>query len=279
MPDDLGDRLKELEAAEAQRRLMPLLPVIARIDGRCFSNFTQGLDRPYDVRMCQAMVETTKFLVSETNARVGYTQSDELTLVWYEDNYKSQIFFDRRIQKMCSQLAALASVFFYEYVRSNFPPEYAKKLPTFDARIWNVPILEEAANAVLWRSQDALKNSINSATRCYYSAKEMHKKSCKQMQEMLWKKGINWNDYPAFFKRGTYVLRREVKRKFDPILDADLPEKHNARKNPDFEFSRSVIQAVEMPILSTITNRIEVLFFGAEPVIKQRTHDLKGATK
>lgn len=33
MSDDLGDRMKMYEGMEAGRRLMPLLPVLARIDG------------------------------------------------------------------------------------------------------------------------------------------------------------------------------------------------------------------------------------------------------
>ena len=36
MSDDLGDRMKMYEAAESGRRLMPLLPVLARIDGRFY---------------------------------------------------------------------------------------------------------------------------------------------------------------------------------------------------------------------------------------------------
>lgn len=79
MSDDFGDRMKLYEMAEAGRKFMPLLPVIARIDGRSFSKFTKGLERPYDIRLSKLMVATTKFLVQETNANCGYTQSDGAT--------------------------------------------------------------------------------------------------------------------------------------------------------------------------------------------------------
>ena len=41
--DALGDRMKAYEAQEAGRRLIPMLPVLARIDGRCFSKFTKQM--------------------------------------------------------------------------------------------------------------------------------------------------------------------------------------------------------------------------------------------
>ena len=42
MEDALGDRMKIYEMAEAGRRFMPLLPILARIDGRAFSSFTRS---------------------------------------------------------------------------------------------------------------------------------------------------------------------------------------------------------------------------------------------
>ena len=104
--DDFGDRMKLYEGAESSRRLMPLLPIMARLDGRSFHSFCRGLNRPFDERFKSLMVSVTKFLVEETNAVVGYRQSDESSLCWYSDNIKSQVFFDGRIQKMCSILAA-----------------------------------------------------------------------------------------------------------------------------------------------------------------------------
>jgi tRNA(His) guanylyltransferase len=86
--DDLGDRMKDYEMAEAGRRCMPRLPILARIDGRGFSKFTGGLERPYDRRLSDLMVDTVKFLVRETNAVCGYTQSDEISLAWYAAQHR-----------------------------------------------------------------------------------------------------------------------------------------------------------------------------------------------
>lgn len=270
MSDDFGDRMKLYEMAEAGRRFMPMLPIIARIDGRSFSKFTKGLERPYDVRLSDLMLNTTKFLVKETNACCGYTQSDEITLAWYSPEYKSEVFFDGRISKMTSTLAALATVYFNKELY-RLPPTHADKMPTFDCRVWNVPNIIEGANAFLWREQDATKNSISMAARAYFSHFEIMNKNGSEMQEMLFQKGINWNDYPNFFKRGSYLQKRNVVRKFTADEINKLPVKHEARFNCDLEISRTEIKLLEnLPPLGKIINRSEFIFFGAEPQTEQK---------
>lgn len=263
--DSFGDRMKLYEGLEAQRKFMPCLPVVARLDGRGFSRFTKGLDRPYDQRMIDCMVETTKYLVDHTNAVTGYTQSDEITLVWHPDK---DIWFDGRISKLTSQLAAQATVFFYREVIRNLPPEYGDKLPTFDARVWTVPSKQEAVNAVLWREQDATKNSITMAASTVYSHKELLHKNSSDKRQMLLERGINWNDYPSSFKRGVYVQRKEV-RKLTPNEIRNLPPLHHAHSNPNIEVIRSVVDVVEMPPLATVINRVDVIFDQHSPLIQE----------
>src|ERR1700678_949770 len=150
MNDDLGGRMKRYEAAEAGRRLMPLLPALARLDGRAFHSFVRGLARPFDSRLSELMIDTATFLVRETSATVGYTQSDEITLAWVPDALDTQVFFDGRIQKMTSTLAALCAAYFNRRLPAFLPSEFADRMPVFDCRVWNVPTFEEAANTFLW---------------------------------------------------------------------------------------------------------------------------------
>jgi len=273
--DNLGDRMKTYENVEAGRRFLPLLPICARIDGKCFSKFTKGLERPYDKRLTDLMCQTTAYLVEETQANIGYTQSDEISLVWYSHEYKSQIFFDGRIQKMTSVLAAMATAYFNKYL-AQYLPEKAEQLPVFDCRVWQVPTLEEAANSLLWRELDATKNSISLAARHYYAHQELHGKTSDEMQEMLWQKGVNWNEYPAFFKRGTFIQKYTVSRQFTAEEIDKLPEKHEARKNPDLQVERTEIRYVEMPPFSKVANRVDFIFYGAQPVVKQEQDGEQG---
>jgi tRNA(His) guanylyltransferase len=263
--DALGDRMKLYESAEAGRRLMPLLPILARIDGRTFHTFTRGMGRPYDERFSRCMVATTMHLMRETNACMGYTQSDEITLAWHSTDMRSQVWFDGRVSKMVSQLAAHATLAFYRAVLEHLPG-YADRLPTFDARVWNVPNRTEGANVFLWREWDAKKNSISMAAQAHYSHKELHGKNGAQKHDMLHAKGVNWNDFPAFFKRGVYVQRRTVATPFSAEELDRLPPKHAARSNPALIVERAALRELDVPPLGKVTNRPEVIFDGAEPV-------------
>jgi len=265
--DALGDRMKMYETAEAGRKLMPLLPVIARIDGRSFSKFTEGLERPYDQRMSDLMVDTTLYLCRETGACCGYTQSDEITLGWL-----GEMIFKGRIQKLTSVLSSMASAYFNSQVTERLGKEYAAKLPCFDCRVWNVPDVVEGSNTFLWRELDATKNSISMAARHYYRHEQLHNKTGNEMQEMLWQKGINWNDYPAFFKRGTYIQRKPIMRKFTVDEASSLPPKHEYFRNPDLIVARQDFIKLELPPLVKIQNRADVIFFGHDPIMIEDAH-------
>ncbi len=265
---EFGDRMKLYEGIESDRRFMPTLPVCARLDGRSFSKYTKQFERPYDKRMSDLMCQTTEYLVSETKANMGYTQSDEMSLVWYSDDIKSQIFFDGRIQKMVSILASMATAYFNAHVRELLP-EKEGTYAHFDCRVWQVPSLMEATNTFLWREQDASKNSISMAARHYFSHNQLHGKNADEMQELLFQKGVNWNDYPAFFKRGTFIQKRKVERAFTANELEQLPPKHEAHTNPHLVVERTEVRRLDMPRFGSVDNRVLVVFEGADPIEKQ----------
>jgi tRNA(His) guanylyltransferase len=265
--DDLGDRLKSYEAMECGRTFMPLLPVYARLDGRAFSRFTRGMDKPYDIRMSQAMIETTKYLVKETCARIGYTQSDEISLVWQQDDFKSELFFGGKVHKIVSVLASMATVAFnFACAKDNFLHSRAiVMLPEFDCRVFQLPNRTEVANCFLWRERDATRNAILGAAQCVTSHREMQGKDCSELQEMMFQKGFNFNDFPAFFKRGTFV-RRVVEERTLTAEELDkIPERHR----PTGPVPRSKIVEIEMPPFGQVTNREAVIFDGAEPLLEK----------
>lgn len=265
--DAFGDRMKAYEAQEAERRFIPLLPVYARIDGRSFSRFTHGMGRPYDLRLACAMIETTKHLIAETHARIGYTQSDEINLVWLQERYDSEMFFGGKICKMTSILASMASAFFNQRCLRDgeLQGAAAKHVPHFDCRVFQLPNLTEAANVFLWREKDATKNAISMAARSFCSHRALDGKNGAEMQEMIFQKGRNFNDYPAFFKRGTFVRRIVTERQFTDAEYERIPEKH--RPPREQIVTRSAVVELQMPVFTTVTNREAVIFDGAEPVI------------
>lgn len=264
MNDDLGDRMKLYEQMEASRKSMPGLPVMMRLDGKAFHSYTKGLQRPYDENLSKLMVETTRFLVEETHAKIAYTQSDEISLVLYADpsNLRSILPFNGKYQKLVSVLASMATAKFNALV-----PLYLQQkkddLAFFDCRVWQVPSQEEAANCFLWREFDCNKNSISMAAQHYYSHKELHGKHSSEMHQMLFEKGINWNDYPDFFKRGTYLQRKLFEMPLTEVERNAIPEKH--RPASDTKVLRSRVVTLKMPPLSKVVNRTGVIFNGEEP--------------
>ena len=226
--DSLGDRMKGYEYV-TRNYLTRKLPVIIRIDGKAFHSFTRGLKKPFDEIFVKSMQDTMKYLCENVQGCVlGYTQSDEITLVLVDyQNRDASAWFDNNIQKMISVSASMATLAFNnafwdnmaEYLNANqindmnFIEMMYKKLwsAMFDSRVFTLP-KEEVANCLIWRQQDATRNSIQSVGQANFSHKELHGKNCSDIQDMLMlEKCINWNDYPTHLKRGSCCIKRPFK--------------------------------------------------------------------
>ncbi len=235
--DSLGDRMKTYENV-TRTHLTRRTPVIIRIDGKAFHTFTRGFVKPFDDILVETMQDTMKYLCENIEGCVlGYTQSDEITLVLCD--YKkltSQAWFDNNIQKMCSISASMATLEFnrkfcenknrwimdtYDCVHSNegmlgewFKIKIAYDGASFhgalfDSRVFNIP-KEEVNNCLLWRQQDATRNSIQSVAQANFSHKQLQNKNCSELQEMLFQeKGINWNNIPTHLKRGSCCIKEQ----------------------------------------------------------------------
>lgn len=256
--DDIGDRMKAYEATE-DRRFDGSLPIYARIDGRSFSRFTRGMERPFDADMSAAMVETASSLVERSHARIGYTQSDEISLVWRSAGPDSQVFFDGRVQKLCSVLSAMATVLFNRaLLRSERLAPLADRLPHFDCRVVQLPSETEAANMLLWRELDASKNAISMAARARFSAKATHRKTGRQMLAMLAEAGVDFEAYPHAFRHGVFLRRETVQRALTAEEIAGIPEPH--RPAPGMMFDRSHVVPIKMDSFRAQPDREALVF-------------------
>ena len=235
LSNSLAQRMKNNYENVSRIKLMRRCPVIIRLDGCHFRSFTRGFKKPFDSVLIEAMQQTMKYLCENIEGCVlGYTQSDEITLVLCD--YKkltSQAWFDNNIQKICSVSASMATMafnrFFDEITKTyaNSVPYYGTIYPCdeqeriyidnlkksiskgamFDSRVFNIP-KEEVNNCLLWRQQDATRNSIQAVAQANFSHKQLEGKNCNELQEMLWQeKGINWNDYPTHLKRGSCCVK------------------------------------------------------------------------
>ena len=236
--DSLGDRMKENYENRAKMYLVRRMPVIIRLDGKAFHTFTRGLKKPYDEIFHNTMNQTMKYLCENIQGcKIGYTQSDEITLLLTDyDTLTTDAWFDNNVQKICSVSASMATmafndVFSEQYHNKMFEEEdptinpYFDTLFTklnkamFDSRCFNIPE-EEVTNCFIWRQQDATRNAIQMLGQCNFSHKELHGKSCNDIQDMLMtQKSINFNDMPTEFKRGVCC----IKSNNGWVLDKEIP--------------------------------------------------------
>lgn len=252
---DLGKRMKTFYEQIPQAKLMRRVPVAIRIDGKAFHTFTRGFQKPFDEILIKTMQETTKYLCENIQGCVlGYTQSDEITLILIDyQKFTSSAWFDYEVQKLCSISASMATMAFNKFFMSNIDvfrfnsginsyndTEEHKRLKTytkamkagamFDARCFNIP-KEEVANLIYWRQLDASRNSIQMVGQANFSHKELQNKSRNDIQDMLMtQKGINWNDLPAYQKRGSCCVRNKIA--YPNIYDEDGYTKLVQLRNP-----------------------------------------------
>jgi tRNA(His) 5'-end guanylyltransferase len=262
---DLGDRMKAIEAVETARRLDATLPIMVRLDGRSFSTFTRGMPRPFHEPMSRAMIETARYLVQATKPAFAYTQSDEISLGFEACVPPSQPIFDGRVQKLVSVLASMASAKFATEVMKRMP-ERADMLPAFDARAFNMSSREDMADCVLFRTLDCTRNAITMAALAHFSPKQIHGANSWRKLQMLGERGVRWNDFPAFFRLGTF-LRRESEMR---LLNAEELMAIPAEHRPDGPVLRSRVVEQDWPEFRFIENKVGVLFDAQMPVLPAR---------
>lgn len=233
MRDPLGDEIKYYEKL-GETYPSGDKPIVVRLDGKNFSKWTKtaGCVKPFDERMIHLMTLVTEALVQFTDADIGYTQSDEITLVLTKKHDAHELIFGGRYQKLCSVLASLATLKFNKLGWCDEPA-------LFDCRVFEVPDKATAIKALEWRAEDCRRNSVSVMAQSEFSHKALHGKKTWEMKEMLKEKGNDWHVLPCDKKNGVYVKRIKVKKKLSIEELATLPEKHHARQNPDIEIERT----------------------------------------
>jgi tRNA(His) 5'-end guanylyltransferase len=239
--DSLGDRMKK---AEHQTRLV--LPrrcyTLMRFDGKNFHTYTRGFERPFSIVLRNAMDAAALAVCKEASGcRLGYLQSDEITIVLTDfESMTTEAYLDGVVQKLTSILATTVANAFNERMqmelitrienvdgRVDFGAVWdviKNKKAKFDARVWTVSDPWEAFNAFKWRQDDATRNAIQMVAQSLYSHKELHGKDQNALQEMSFQKGVNFNDIPTKYKRGSFVIRTDdgwVVDDESPIINQD----------------------------------------------------------
>lgn len=214
--DELDVKMRVYETSQ-DRCVLPNMYIVARIDGRGFTRLTKEVhkfDAPFDEKFRDLMVETVKHLMNcGFNVIYGYTESDEISLLLHPD----ETLFGRKVRKYISILAGEASAKFSVLLGNT---------GAFDCRLSELPNKELVRDYFRWRNEDAHRNALNA--HCYwrlrhdnFNVREATAKikgiSIAVKNELLFQYGINFNDIPAWQKRGIGIYWKDVEKEgFNP---------------------------------------------------------------
>lgn len=223
LPD--GVKFKALEK-ESFRFLPDNTYAVVRFDGKNFSSFTKRFAKPYDEQFMAAMDDTTrKMAATIPGALFGYTQSDEISIVFSDlASENSQMWFGGRVDKMLSIGAATVTALFIQALGF----DGVGQIPVFDARVHTLADKAEVEEYVRWRRFDAQKNSVTMAANVLHSHKFLMGLSSKERLRLL--EGTEYETLPEGFYNGRVAYKELFEQ---PATKVIRPTKKV--KNPETE--------------------------------------------
>jgi tRNA(His) guanylyltransferase len=186
--------------------VLPELWMAVRLDGRGFTRLVRELhpfEAPFDLRFHNMMIETARHLMTcGFNVVYACTHSDEISLLLHPQDDS----FGRNVRKILSILAGEASAAFTLQLGT---------VACFDARIAQLPSVQRVVDYFRWRAEDAHRNALN--THCYWLLRKQGQSaravdtqiaglSIAAKNELLFQHGVNFNDLPAWQKRGVGLI-------------------------------------------------------------------------
>ena len=220
--DSLGERMRQNYEFPYRFFLTKRTPIIIRIDMQNAHNFTSFMKKPFDPIFIESMHNTALNLCEQlTNVEFAYTQGDEINL--FLTDYKKILlgqWQNGNLQKMVSLSASIATIEFnaaYTHAILNHTEldaestnQYSSNINKmiFESTIFNIPE-SEVINYFIYRQTECAKNSVQLAGGYYFNNDKLHNLNGNDIQEKLKNIGINWNEYPSFFKRGICTKREE----------------------------------------------------------------------
>lgn len=232
----LFDRQREYYENATRRYLPRRTHVVIRADGVSFSKFTRQFEKPYDLEFIRCMDAAAIALCKKAqNVKFGFVQSDEISIVMGDyATLNTSAWFANEERKLNSCSAGIVTAGFAEALLEHEGCyNLDNGLPYFDARAWIIPELEEVINYFLSRQSDCTRNSLSSVAQVLYSAKELHQKGFKELNQMVYEKrnelreillqtgviryntnyelyekeDLNWDDIPVGMKRGRIIIK------------------------------------------------------------------------
>lgn len=194
---------------ELEEPWKPKLPsksfYIIRVDGRAFHSWTKELERPFDHRLRDALVNSAMELVRQIDGAICcYVYSDEISVIFTDTlSEYSQIWFGGVVTKISSISSSIVTAVFNSHFEK-------RDLAFFDARVFSLNDQADVCRYLAFRARDCFRNAVSSVCINVFSHKELHKKSITQRIEMLTDKSISLEDINRQDLYGTFIAQVPV---------------------------------------------------------------------
>jgi tRNA(His) guanylyltransferase len=210
MSNKLHDRISSYQAA-ADTKLLPRVPIVISINGRSFSKLTSLLDKPYDQKFAECILNTMLRLCTDVEgALFAYQHNDEIVVIARNDQgTETAPWYDNRAQKIASITSSIATLHFNRCATAidlNLMGE-----AIFSSQVFVVPNIMEAINTLVYKQQYNFQTSIQAA--CFYELlKKYDKNTIKEMLNGLslderidlleQESQVDFHQYSIVFRRG-----------------------------------------------------------------------------
>lgn len=216
-----NSRFEYVRNFETEDKILPNCWIVVRIDGKAFHKFSSkhNFHKPNDSRALFLMNRAaTAVLEDYKDVVIAYGQSDEYSFVLRKDT----TLYNRRQSKIMSYINSLFTSSYVFYWKDYFKDQKLRYPPSFDSRVILYPSDENLRDYLSWRQADCHINNLYNTTFWSLVLKggltnsEAEQKLCgtfsSDKHEILFSEfGINYNNEPRVFKKGTILLRKKIK--------------------------------------------------------------------
>jgi tRNA(His) 5'-end guanylyltransferase len=224
----------------AELRVIP--PIILRVDGRNFKQALDKFEKPFDKRFVSAMADASEMFMRKSglNPKFAYTFSDEVSIFFMNVSFKG------RLEKLDSVVPSFFSSSLTILLDLEEPI-------SFDSKV--IPICTYDLNRYLaWRQAEAWRNHVN--LYGYYTlieeglnkgdaTKRMNGVNTAKIHDMLFERGINLNETPAWQRRGVLITKKVYRK----------PGYNPKQKKNTITSRTKVIQDWDVPIFNSEEGR------------------------
>ncbi|TFY62927.1 hypothetical protein EVG20_g6527 [Dentipellis fragilis] len=287
-----GSRFEYVKGFELPDPLLPGTFLLYRLDGHSFHRLSDvhSFQKPNDERALKLMDHAARDLMDEyTDIVVAFGESDEFSFLLR----KSTTLYNRRHAKIVTTLTSYFTASYVLHWPEYFPDTPLRYPPSFDGRIVLYPSEKEVRDYFAWRQADSEHRSPSASNPYAYrhapdslvaahinnlyntvfwalvqqgeqSTKDAHEALrgtvSSQKHEILFNRfGINYNLLPERFRKGSVLVREEVKEDSDPLPSSDV---ESSTENPNFPDSEAkVIQRTKEKKSKKARTRTHVVLY------------------